>query len=291
MVIEVELFTISDMVVQTSGDPKNEPILFIHGAASSSWSWEQVVQKLPEFYCVIPDLPEHGKSKKTGKFSIEESTERMIELISVQFPGQQINLFGHSVGGQIALNLLAKRPDLFKSAILSGAQVVKSPGYRLGIYSEAVMTLIYWLGIAPWKKNDGWIHMNMTGSVGIKSGLFAEFKGNFQGLSRNAWAHSMSENYSFRMPESLEKVDLPVLMLAGTKELTDVRPSMDLLQKKLRNSQAFLFGTGRNLSAAQEHNWLVNDPELCVRLVREWVAHRKVPAGFVPYVGAVNQKK
>ncbi len=55
-----------------SGDPASPAIVFLHGGGLSSKSWYPVIERLPDFYCLAPDLPGHGKSQDMS-FTLEGS--------------------------------------------------------------------------------------------------------------------------------------------------------------------------------------------------------------------------
>jgi pimeloyl-ACP methyl ester carboxylesterase len=271
---------VDGMVINEAGNVDGEIIIFIHGGAGGSWCWSQTVELLPEFHSFFPDLPEHGKSMSVKPFSIKDASTRLIDLIQKISSSKSVNLVGLSVGGQIVLEMLSAKPDLIKTAIVSGAQVIESPGYKLGIYSELAMSFVYWVGIAPWKQNDFWIRWNMRGSAGISDSLFPEFKANFQGLTRSSWSHAMNENYKYRIPKGLEEVNSKILLVTGTKEVSDTQPSIRIIEKLLPESMAIVFGQDRNWTMSQQHNWPMNDPELCARLVRQWVTNQTFPGEF-----------
>jgi pimeloyl-ACP methyl ester carboxylesterase len=253
------------------GNPQGVPVVLIHGGAGGAWTWDETVKFLGDFYCLLPELPEHGRNHNNGRFTVESAALGILKLIRERVPGGRAHVVGLSVGGQVAVEMLARAPETLLSAVVSGAQLLPVPGYRLGIYSEAAMSLVYWLGIAPWKHNDAWIRLNMRASTGIPDEYFDAFKRNFQGLTRGGWAHVMSENYRYRAPAGLENADVPVLLVAGPHETVDIQPTNRLLMKLLPCGRSVQVGQGRGWSAAQEHNWPLNDPELCAAMIRAWV--------------------
>lgn len=273
---------INNLAVYESGDPDGEPILLIHGAAGGAWCWRDVTPLLPEFHCIAPDMPEHGGSLRNAPFTIDSTTDQMLRLIRTMSPGRKAHVVGLSVGAQIAIEMLARSPEWIASAIVSGAQGIELPGYRLGIYSEFAMSLVYALGIKPWKNNDAWIRWNMRSSAGIPETFFQEFKQNFKSLTRDSWSRPMAENYRFRIPGNVRFVDPPVLLIAGDKETADVLPTLKHLLPMIPGAKAALVGVNRNWSAPQQHNWPLNDPQLFASTVREWVTRREITAGLVP---------
>jgi pimeloyl-ACP methyl ester carboxylesterase len=264
-------------LIYEHGNPQGIPLLLIHGGGGGVWTWNETLKYLQDFRCLLVELPEHGSSRSNGPFTIQSTAQSILEAVPRRVPDGKLHVFGLSVGGQIVVEMLSRAPETFRSAIISGAQLLPLPGYRLGIYSEHVMALIYWLGISPWKNNDAWIRWTMQASAGIPENLFEAFKVNFQGLTRDSWVHVMSENYRYRAPAGLEKARLPVLLVAGAHEKTDILPTNTLLNKLLPQSRMVLLPTAYGWTAAQEHNWPMNAPELCARMIRAWALNQALP--------------
>lgn len=274
---------IQGLAVKETGDPQGAPVLLIHGGGGANWAWDETAALLPEFHCLMPDLPEHGSSRETCPFTIKDAAGRLAGIIRQVVPGQKAHIVGLSVGGQIAIQMLASTPQVIWSAVVSGAQVVALPGYRLGLYSERMMALVYWLGIHFWKQSDPWIRMNMQWMAGIPDSYFESFRQNFRAMTRNGWAHPMSENYRYRLPAGLESAAAPVLLIGGTKETVDIQPSLRLLQTALPRSRSVLVGNGRRWSTAQQHNWPMVAPELFAQTVRTWITGQPLPTELVDF--------
>ncbi len=157
-----------------SGSPQGKPLILIHGGAGGTWTLEEAAGYLDEFHCFIPELPEHGGSIHNGPFSIQSTAQQILKAVQERRPGEALNVFGLSVGGQIALDMLALDPGAFSSAIISSALAVPVPGYHLGLYSRFVMSLVYWLAVFPWKGCDAWIRWTMRTSAGISDEHFEQ---------------------------------------------------------------------------------------------------------------------
>jgi pimeloyl-ACP methyl ester carboxylesterase len=67
-----------------SGQPA---IVFVHGGGLSSRMWQPVIERLPEFTCLAPDLPEHGQNRDKGPFTLDAAARQVADLIRTQAPG------------------------------------------------------------------------------------------------------------------------------------------------------------------------------------------------------------
>lgn len=104
---------------RSTGTPGQPTLLFIHGNASSSVFWEEVMELLaPDYYCIAPDLRGFGD---TDDYLIDatkgfgDHVADLLELIE-GLSLQNIHLLGHSLGGGVMYSLLAAAPQHFRSA-------------------------------------------------------------------------------------------------------------------------------------------------------------------------------
>ncbi|MEI2664354.1 alpha/beta fold hydrolase [Rossellomorea sp. LJF3] len=98
----------------------SETFVLLHGFLSSTFSFRRLTPLLKEHYNVISiDLPPFGNSGKHNSFiySYDNLANTVIALLD-HLNVSNIHLTGHSMGGQIALNVMKKAPDLVKKGIL-----------------------------------------------------------------------------------------------------------------------------------------------------------------------------
>ncbi|WP_083573592.1 alpha/beta fold hydrolase [Rossellomorea aquimaris] len=98
----------------------SETFVLLHGFLSSSFSFRRLTPLLKETYNVISiDLPPFGSSDKSGRFiySYDNLANTVISLLD-HLDVRNIHLTGHSMGGQIALNVMKKEPTLVDKGIL-----------------------------------------------------------------------------------------------------------------------------------------------------------------------------
>jgi len=90
-------------------------VMFLHGwtCDSHDWSWQLSLFE-SKYRVVTLDLRGHGRSQvmPSGAYKPADYDADIEALISTEYPGQKFIIVGHSMGGQIAARLAAKRPDL-----------------------------------------------------------------------------------------------------------------------------------------------------------------------------------
>lgn len=97
-----------------------ENLMLLHGwtCDSNDWSW-QLPAFESQYRVVAVDLRGHGWSEvmPAGAYEPEDYVLDIESLITPHYPGEKFILMGHSMGGQIAARLAAKRPDLTKAVV------------------------------------------------------------------------------------------------------------------------------------------------------------------------------
>jgi 3-oxoadipate enol-lactonase len=97
---------------------QGEPLIFIHGLASSSRSWKKQVPFFCQRYQVVTfDIRGHGRSDKPIEpYSIELFAADAHELL-ITLGISQAHVVGFSMGGMIAFQLAVDAPELVRSLV------------------------------------------------------------------------------------------------------------------------------------------------------------------------------
>jgi pimeloyl-ACP methyl ester carboxylesterase len=101
-----------------AGTGKN--VMLLHGWTCDSHDWSGQLPLFESKYRVVAvDLRGHGRSEvmPPGSYAPASYVDDIERLISVHYPGQKFIVVGHSMGGQIAARLSAKRPDLVSAVV------------------------------------------------------------------------------------------------------------------------------------------------------------------------------
>ena len=104
-------------------------LVFVHGAGGSSLSWIiQYRQFKGRRRIVQLDLPGHGRSGGQGRTDLGEYAEIVTGLLDAMAIERAV-LFGHSMGGAIALELALRHPERVAGLVLTatGAKLGVSP--------------------------------------------------------------------------------------------------------------------------------------------------------------------
>ena len=105
------------------GKENLEKIVLLHGGGLSWWNYEDVAKSLQnEYHIILPILDGHAESDKPFT-TIEDNAKEIIEFIDTHCGGSVLLIGGLSLGGQILLEVLSKRNDICKYAIIESALV------------------------------------------------------------------------------------------------------------------------------------------------------------------------
>jgi pimeloyl-ACP methyl ester carboxylesterase len=229
-----------------------------------------VVERLPEFHCIVADLPEHGKSAEVGPFTIPFAAEKCAELIRNHAHGGRAVVVGLSEGAQVAVQMLASTPEVVTRAMISSALLLPIPGSRAYSNRKLLGTLYRW-SMSPAFHKDWWIRLNMTHSAAVPQEYFPYFKENFIGMTKDAFVNLMAANQTFRLPQGMEKYPSPVLIVYGRHEYRAMRESARLLARNLQHSRLFAVVLHHHSTMAREHNWALTSPQLFADTLRNWM--------------------
>ncbi|MCB1052944.1 MAG: alpha/beta hydrolase [Acidobacteria bacterium] len=117
------------------GDPKNPPLIFIHGGAAHARWWQFLAPFFAEHYhCLAPDLSGHGDSGHRELYPRTAWADELAALCKYTLTQPPI-LVGHSMGGLVAVVAAAEHPDQFKAIC-----VIDSPIRKPDPESQARMT-------------------------------------------------------------------------------------------------------------------------------------------------------
>ncbi|MCM3568689.1 alpha/beta fold hydrolase [Neobacillus mesonae] len=125
--MEQEVFsghkTVNNIAVYYEFYPRpssSKTFVLLHGFLSSTFTFRHLISLLKKEYQVLSiDLPPFGKSAKCNQYvySYKNIAETVIKLTD-SFDLKKMIFIGHSMGGQIVLNILHLRQELADRAIL-----------------------------------------------------------------------------------------------------------------------------------------------------------------------------
>jgi pimeloyl-ACP methyl ester carboxylesterase len=247
------------LFARESGPVGAPAIVFLHGGELSGQSWQPVVERMQQYRCLIPDLPQHGKSLQHGPFEMGTATTAVAELIRSRVGGR-VHVVGHSLGAQIGVQLLANEPELVDRAVLCGTIVDAMPVVRL---TAPLLGLVARISRSVTIRRNGRL-------VRVPPAEVDEYREDVHVMPPSQVAHLVEASAGFTLPGRLDESDSATLFLTGSKEMRLIRRSAAALARRMPH------GVDR-VALGMDHEWPLRYPELFSRTVDGWLSGAALP--------------
>ena len=237
-------------------------VVLLHGVGTSGWMWRQLVESISDQMHVLNvDLPGHGESGGRAWVSLGETASAVAEVITARAHGGVAHLVGLSLGGYVAVDLAASRPELVPSAVVSGVNVLPFPRPRL---MRAAGRLL-----APFMTLGPMLRANAR-ALGVPREDFEGYAHAARAMAPGTFLRVGAELMDYRMPAQAGSSTSRVLAVAGEKE-------QELIVRSLTElAAAFPRGQAR-IAPGVGHAWNGEAPELFAEVV-----HAQVTGGSLP---------
>ncbi len=99
--------------VATLGSPADPTVVLVHGSMDRGRSLRATAKRLAgDFHVVLYDRRGYGRSREVGgPFDVETNVEDLVAVIE----GRPAVVFGHSLGGDIALAAAQRHPEVIRA--------------------------------------------------------------------------------------------------------------------------------------------------------------------------------
>jgi pimeloyl-ACP methyl ester carboxylesterase len=236
-----------------------DSVIFLHGGNVAGWMWDAQVDALPDFHTIVPDLTGFGASNDQPWESLADTADQLAELLRALSHGGKAHVVGLSLGAIVGTALVARHPDMVRTAMFSGAalQGVHGLTRRVGMAQ-----LRFWNRSAYWKMLARAFRMPADAvDVFVETGL---------GIDAGSARRMMTEVYDGRIAAQLPGLagcTVPILALAGEREDGSIRRSFPEFTARAT-------AVTTRIVPKMHHAWNAEDPELFNRIMREWLTSR-----------------
>lgn len=100
--------------------PGRPNLAFLHGLFGQGRNWTNIAKALePVATSVLFDLPDHGHSPRTDRFSYADLADAVAHDLTERLgSAAAITVVGHSMGGKVAMVLALRHPELVRGLIV-----------------------------------------------------------------------------------------------------------------------------------------------------------------------------
>lgn len=252
-----------DLFVRESGPLEAPAIVFLHGGNMSGWSWDPVVEQMQQYRCLVPDLPQYGKSFQHGPFAMDRAATAVAELIRSRVATGRAHLVGFSLGAQVGVQLLATEPKLVDRAVLCGTIINMMPAVRLTQFLLGTLARNTWYRRLI---NRYW----NTRHADIPPAKVDDYREDMRLMTGTRSDRTVMASAGFTLPGGLAESDSPALFLTGAKELRLIHRSAAALAQHMPNGVD-------GVVTGMRHDWPLSYPGLFSRTVDAWLTETALP--------------
>ena len=235
------------------GKQNREVIVLLHGGGLSWWNYRAEAELLADrFHVVLPILDGHAGSGAPFE-SIEKSAERLIAFIDASFGGSVLLMGGLSLGAQVLVEALTRRPEICRYAIIESASVIPSPvtGALIGSALASSYFLI----------RKRWFARLQFRSLHIRQDLFEDYYRDTCQIARGDMTAFLKANSAYGLKAGLSNCLVRARIIVGGRESRRMRRSAARLKDALP-------GSGLEIKAGLCHGeFAINYPDSYVREV------------------------
>ena len=196
-------------------------IVLLHGGGLSCWNYREAAQLLEkQFHVILPILDGHAGSDAPF-VSIEENAAEIISYIDEYLGGKVHAIGGLSLGGQIAAEILAQRPNICKFALLESTQV--KPMNLLHALIKPAIGMSY--GFIKQK----WFAKLQADYLGIPKKLFDDYYRDTCNIRKEDMIVFLERNSAYSIKPALRDTQAKVHIVFGDREHASIRRSGKLL--------------------------------------------------------------
>ncbi len=199
---------------------QGDPILLIHGLGSSTDDWELQVAALRESFTVVTyDVRGHGQTGKPGGAYSVAQFARDAALLIEHLALAPVHVIGLSMGGMIAFQLAADRPDLVRSLIIvnSGPEMVlRTWKEKVAIFQRRL--IVRFMGM---HKMGEVLALRLLPAP-EHAALRATFADRWARNDKSAYLRALSALVGWSVMGKLPQIHCPVLVVAADMDYTPV---------------------------------------------------------------------
>jgi 3-oxoadipate enol-lactonase len=246
---------------EAAGDPALQPLVFLHGIGGAARAWRGQLAAFSDRYRAVAwDMPGYGGSAMLPSVSIAALADALRDFLQ-QVGATTPILVGHSIGGMIVQQLLAKTPDIARAIVL--AQTSPAFGKPDGDWQKAFIGA----RLGPLDRGET--------MVSLAPSLVKELVGDDPDISgmelacdcmacvpEATYRATMLALMGFDLRDALKNISVPTLVLSGSKDKNAPAPMMAKMASYIPSAKYVeLEGVGHlvNLERPDEFNAALDD--------------------------------
>jgi len=256
----MKCITIEDLELYYQDVGTGYPLVLVHGMASDHTVWEGLIHLLKDKYCVLAvDLRGHGLSTKTtGPYNMDLFASDIVRLLD-SLGINKAHFIGHSMGGAVIQELALDYPDKVQSLTLISS--------FCSVDTHLKDRLLDLMKILDDEGFNAFFDacLNLTYTPDFKARNQELFKEVMDMMAKSASIPALKESIKaclkINFKDSLIKINIPTLIIAGLKDVFTPPYHAEELNNRISNSKIEIMkGVGHNLpvETPQDIFFLIN---------------------------------
>ena len=210
---------------EAAGSRGKPPLVFLHGIGGAARAWRGQLDAFSDRYRTIAwDMPGYGGSAPLSTVSITTLADALRGFLQQTGAAKPI-LVGHSIGGMIVQQLLARNPDIARAVVL--AQTSPAFGKPDGEWQKSFIAA----RLGPLDRGET--------MVSLAPSLVRELVGDdpdvrgmdvardcMAGVPETTYRATMLALMGFDLRSALKDIAVPTLLLSGSKDNNAPAPMM-----------------------------------------------------------------
>jgi pimeloyl-ACP methyl ester carboxylesterase len=200
------------------GKKENPTILLLHGAAALDTFCNQYCFS-EKYHLIVPHL--YGAGKSADKVYEPEMMKKELFTLIDSLHKDKVGVIGHSLGAQIAVMLVCERPEQFNFAVFLSAWVNPNAKAIRMYCSLAGLTvrMLHWKWLVCFQGK----YWHYTSE---RAKYMAEYS---KQLTPQIYKSFFENTLDLRKLPAYPNINVPMLAICGSKEVKDMKISLDML--------------------------------------------------------------
>ena len=229
------------------------PVLLLHGSNVANWMWQPQVDVLDDRLVVTPDLPGFGAHAHEVWPGLPAVVDHLADRLAALRITTPVDVVGLSLGGNVALHLAARYPELIRSLFITGAMMGR-PGTM--VRATAKLQLLLW--------NAPWFWKAQAAAFGLPADSRSVYVEHGLSVSRETSRRILDEVTTGGVPRGLADFTAPLLAVVGEREPQSTRDSLHFIRDVAPQTDV-------RLVPGLHHIWNVEDVDLFNETMRRWL--------------------
>lgn len=202
------------------GNPQNHTIIMLHGAGLPL-GFSKQYSLASEYHLVLPHL--YGNGEEADKmYTLDECVYGILELVK-NLGKDKVTLVGFSLGAQLIIPILCKEETYFDKAVLISPWICKS--------EKAIKSVVESTNQMGSLMHIKWIAKLQAQMVGMSKTDKERFITYCKNTTKENLIAMVMQGVNIEDYNEYRDLQLPMLLLAGSKENEEIHDSVKLLQK------------------------------------------------------------